>query len=311
MDFDLSSAFDTLRISINNESFDGAVTIGSAESRCKSEQKRTRKHIEETKSQMTVPADASIIVQTNFGPQLQSHIANIDKSKKTTKKQRMDSFPLSRLRYINLGKWNYNWGDRIYQHIDHALALPDQLVSLAQRAHKLALQQIGDAVVAAAPPVPFDMAICNLYHLQRPSDRLGGHQDNVESDLSLPLVSISLGASGIFLLGGNSRKDVPTVILLRAGDCMVMSGRSRRYFHGLPTVLSQLEVGRASGAAAAAPAEASMAVFPELSEGGTPQKIAGINNDTESMACLPLLDELKFVKAFLTTVRMNLSIRQI
>ena len=115
------------------------------------------------------------------------------------------------------------------------MTLPDRLVSLVHHAHDIAKRQTN---AESTPSIPFDMAICNVYHLQRPSDRLGGHQDDVESDLSLPLVTVSLGAPGIFLLGGRSRQDVPTAILLRAGDCMILSGNSRGYFHGVPSVLS-------------------------------------------------------------------------
>jgi len=185
--------------------------------------------------------------------------------------------------------------------------LPDRIVSLAQRAHEIALRQTTEGTVS---PVPFDMAICNLYHLQRPSDRLGGHQDNVESNLSLPLVTISLGAPGIFLLGGSSRNDVPTAILLRAGDCMVMSGKSRGYFHGLPTILSQeFDDPRCD---ATDIVEESITVFPELNNSGTPHKIDDeVDNVTDGMAYVPSLKELRFVKAFLTTVRMNMSIRQV
>ena len=146
---------------------------------------------------MMISAHDNVIVQTNFGPQVQSYSeqSNPASSENAQKKQKIDSFPLSRLRYINLGEWNYNWGDRRYDKVQNASVLPNQIVSLAQRAHEIALRQTLKGTVS---PVLFDMAICNLYHLQRPSDRLGGHQDNVESNLSLPLVTISLGAPGVF-----------------------------------------------------------------------------------------------------------------
>jgi len=262
MNFDLSCALGRIRTGVKDRSFDAVATIGFTGSISKSEWKRMGKRIEETKSRMTIAADANVIVQTNFGPQMQSLSANTAKSDSASlgnaqKKQKTDSFSLSRLRYINVGEWNYNWGDRRYDKIKNASALPARIVSLAQQAHAIATGQIREGSVA---PVPFDMAICNLYHLQRPSDRLGGHQDNVESNLSLPLVTISLGAPGIFLLGGNSRNDVPTAILLRSGDCLVMSGKSRGYFHGIPTILSrELDVW---GCAATEVVEANVTVFP-------------------------------------------------
>jgi alkylated DNA repair protein alkB family protein 1 len=217
------------------------------------------------------------------------------------KQRKINSFPLSKLRYVNLGEWNYNWNDRRYEKIQNAMTLPDRLVSLAHHAHDIAKRQTN---AESTPSIPFDMAICNVYHLQRPSDRLGGHQDDVESDLSLPLVTVSLGAPGIFLLGGRSREDVPTAILLRAGDCMILSGNSRGYFHGVPSVLSNELVD--DSACCGCPVEETHCLFPELNESGTLISNADIDNPS-----IPLLDEMRFADALLSTVRMNISIRRV
>lgn len=48
----------------------------------------------------------------------------------------------------------------------------------------------------------------------------------------------SLGNAAIFLIGGLTRDVVPTPILLRSGDIVVMSGPScRRAYHGVPRIL--------------------------------------------------------------------------
>ena len=137
-----------------------------------------------------------------------------------------------------------------------------------------------------------------------PSDRLGGHQDNVESDVSLPLVTVSLGAPGVFLLGGGTRQNVPTAILLRAGDCLVMSGKSRNYFHGVPTILSPDDKDDATNAHESI--TESHCVFPELNENGTLHNVS-INHDGN----IPSLEEMKFAKVTLASLRMNMSIRQV
>ena len=298
MNFDFSGALKKLHSDVGDNSFNDATTLGCKGTTPKAERKRTSKSIEALKSQMKISADDYVIVQTNFGPQMQSHPA--DAEQRNFDKQKMKSFPLSRLRYVNLGIWNYNWGDRRYEKVPRASALPNTLVTLAQRAYEFAREHTNEAALAA--PVPFDMAICNLYHLQRPSDRLGGHRDNVESDLSLPLVTFSLGAPGIFLLGRTARCDKPTAILLRAGDCMVMSGKSRRYFHGVPTVL---QLDGCEGASDDTDLIGTT-VFPELNK-------LGIFEGTGKMSstAVPSLDELRFAKAFLSTVRMNMSIRKV
>jgi len=260
--------------------------------------------MEEIKSNSKFPADSPVTVQTNFSSELANYPSDDDRiahSPSSKKRKRPESFPLSKLRYLNLGEWNYNWGDRRYEKVPHATALPDRLVEVARRAHELAKEQTGEA---ASRPVDFDMAICNFYHQSRPSDRLGGHRDDVEEDLNLPLVTISLGATGVFLLGGESRQDAPTAILLRAGDCMVMSGRSRMYFHGVPTVLS-LD-GNSACQMNGNPSDNVHRVFPELDDDGC------LSEDfTGDKSMIPSLDEMEFAQAFLSTVRMNLSIRQV
>jgi alkylated DNA repair protein alkB homolog 1 len=42
----------------------------------------------------------------------------------------------------------------------------------------------------------------------------------------------SFGLSCIFLMGSITRDEVPTPILLRDGDILILSGHSRRCFHG-------------------------------------------------------------------------------
>ena len=44
-----------------------------------------------------------------------------------------------------------------------------------------------------------DAALINYYSA---GETLGGHRDDVEADLSKPIVSLSIGCDAIFLLGG-------------------------------------------------------------------------------------------------------------
>ena len=255
--------------------------------------KKASKKMEEIKSQISLPADSPIIVQTNFGPQLLSQ-----SSGSASKKRKIDSFPLSKLRYLNLGEWNYNWGDRRYDRIPEAKPFPTSFSRLAEHAYQLAQQQDNTVTLLDKTSTnSFDMAICNFYHLQRPSDRLGGHKDDVESDLTSPLITISLGAPAIFLLGGMTRSCEPTAIFLRAGDCMIMSGKSRQYFHGVPTILEFEED------CVQTLNENDRKVFPDLQD--------DIHLCQNKVNNIPSYNELLFSKAFLTTARMNISIRQI
>jgi len=75
----------------------------------------------------------------------------------------------------------------------------------------------------------------NYYQLK---DSLTGHVDQSEPDAEKPLISISLGHSSIFLIGGPTRDEAPLSLLLRSGDVVIMCGKKgRRRFHGLPRVI--------------------------------------------------------------------------
>jgi alkylated DNA repair protein alkB family protein 1 len=64
------------------------------------------------------------------------------------------------------------------------------------------------------------------------------HVDRSEVCATSPLVSISLGNSAIFLIGGQTRDVDPVPILLRSGDVIIMSGPAcRRAYHGVPRIL--------------------------------------------------------------------------
>ena len=46
-----------------------------------------------------------------------------------------------------------------------------------------------------------------LINLYRKGEKLGMHKDNTEENLSAPIISVSLGCTGIFVLGGFLRTD--------------------------------------------------------------------------------------------------------
>ena len=62
--------------------------------------------------------------------------------------------------------------------------------------------------------------------------------DRSEKNMSVPLVSVSVGASCAIVLGGESRDDAPVGILLHSGDALFLSGKSRRCYHGVPVILA-------------------------------------------------------------------------
>lgn len=93
-----------------------------------------------------------------------------------------------------------------------------------------------EAATAAGYPVFIpDACLINQY---QPGTRLALHQDRDEIDFDQPIVSVSLGLSATFQIGGDRRSDRPQRMPLRHGDVVVWGGASRLRYHGvlpLPT----------------------------------------------------------------------------
>jgi len=84
--------------------------------------------------------------------------------------------------------------------------------------------------------VPYEpnTALVNFY---REGDTLGGHKDDAELLDTCPIVSLSLGCDGVFLMGGQTKDVAPTAIWLHSGDAVVLSGPARQCYHGVPRVM--------------------------------------------------------------------------
>jgi alkylated DNA repair protein (DNA oxidative demethylase) len=67
--------------------------------------------------------------------------------------------------------------------------------------------------------------------------KMGLHQDKDEEDFSAPVLSVSLGDTAIFRVGGTSRKDPTRKLELKSGDAIVLGGEDRLAFHGIDRVL--------------------------------------------------------------------------
>lgn len=90
-----------------------------------------------------------------------------------------------------------------------------------------------------------DTALVNYY---REGDTLGGHKDDAEEHDTMPIVSLSLGCDGVFLIGGKSKDQTPTALMLHSGDVLALSGEARQCYHGVPRILpGQCSFDNASG----------------------------------------------------------------
>jgi alkylated DNA repair protein (DNA oxidative demethylase) len=86
--------------------------------------------------------------------------------------------------------------------------------------------------VADYPYAP-EACLINFYNA---SARMGLHQDRDEQDLAAPVVSLSLGDSCLFRVGGRKRTDPTRSVRLNSGDVVVLGGVARLAFHGVERI---------------------------------------------------------------------------
>jgi alkylated DNA repair protein (DNA oxidative demethylase) len=77
---------------------------------------------------------------------------------------------------------------------------------------------------------------CCLVNWYDDASRMGLHQDRDEADLTMPVVSISLGDDALFRVGGTERGGPTRSIWLRSGDVAVLGGAARLAYHGIDRV---------------------------------------------------------------------------
>jgi DNA oxidative demethylase len=127
----------------------------------------------------------------------------------------------------NCGPLGWTSSTRGYRYLPHDPdtqqpwpAMPEAFSALARKA----------AAAAGWPGFAPDACLVNRY---APGAGLGLHQDRDEHDLRAPIVSVSIGASCKFVLGGMQRNSPVQSIALHDGDVMVWGGRSRLVYHGV------------------------------------------------------------------------------
>ncbi|RNA12919.1 Alkylated DNA repair alkB -like protein, partial [Brachionus plicatilis] len=128
----------------------------------------------------------------------------------------------NKLRWATIG-YHYDWTNKVYNEMDYTEP-PQELKTLSEII----------ASLIGFPNFKLEAGIINYYHL---NSTLSAHQDRSEKNMSAPLLSISLGSSAVFLIGKECKSEVPAALLLRSGDVVIMSSKSRLSFHAVPTIL--------------------------------------------------------------------------
>ena len=93
------------------------------------------------------------------------------------------------------------------------------------------LLEIWRLLAPDAPPP--EACLINLYDANA---KMGLHQDRDEQELAAPVVSVSLGDSALFRLGGRERGDRTRSLKLQSGDAIAFGGPARLAFHGIDRI---------------------------------------------------------------------------
>ena len=84
---------------------------------------------------------------------------------------------------------------------------------------------------------PHDPEAC-LVNFYSGGAKMGLHRDEDEEDFTAPVLSVSLGDTAVFRIGGPERGGKTQTIKLASGDVLVMGGAARLCYHGIDRVLT-------------------------------------------------------------------------
>ncbi len=154
---------------------------------------------------------------------LKSHLAN---APFFTPRMPRSAKPMS-VRMTSLGEFGWYASPSGYQYINRHPgtarpfpAIPDMLLDIWTD-------------ITKGEPLP-DSCLVNYYDAHA---RMGLHADLDEDDRQAPVLSLSLGDTAIFRLGGLSRRDPTRSLKLHSGDVMVLEGPLRDAYHGVDRIL--------------------------------------------------------------------------
>jgi len=97
-------------------------------------------------------------------------------------------------------------------------------------------EQLLDVWRELAPGAPPPQAcLVNFYDARA---KMGLHQDRDEAEFAAPVVSLSLGDSCLFRIGGVERGAPTRSFKLQSGDALTLGGPARLAFHGVDRILA-------------------------------------------------------------------------
>ena len=135
--------------------------------------------------------------------------------------------PMS-VRNTNLGALGWTTGPAGYRYADRHPVTGEPWPAIPSM-----LTDLWAELKPEAPPP--DSCLVNLY---RGAAKMGLHQDRDEAEMRAPVLSVSLGDTAMFRLGGRSRRDPTVSFRLASGDVCLLDGAARLAFHGVDRVIA-------------------------------------------------------------------------
>lgn len=123
------------------------------------------------------------------------------------------------------------WQWKPYEYFDARVPMPGELIITA-------VEALIDAGLDEYLPFSPDTCIINMFP---PSSSLGMHQDKSEDreliDGGSPIITLSLGDTGVFRLASVNAPTPYQEVELRSGDLIIMSGHSRLAYHSINRII--------------------------------------------------------------------------
>ena len=149
--------------------------------------------------------------------------SNIELSSSTTT---LSETILTKLRWITFG-YHHDWNTKIYNLQQTTVCIPERIIDLCR-------------MISMFMNFDFkpEAGIINYYGR---NSSLCFHTDHSELNHQAPLISLSLGRSAIFLIGGPNKQSTKPIIpiLLNDSDLIIMSDESRLALHSVPKILPE------------------------------------------------------------------------
>ena len=76
-----------------------------------------------------------------------------------------------------------------------------------------------------------------LVNFYKATARMGLHVDGDEADRAAPVLSISLGDTALFRIGGTKRNDSTSSFRVQSGDIVILENESRFAYHGIDRII--------------------------------------------------------------------------